>query len=235
MNIKGKIVIVTGASSGIGEATARLLINNGAKVALVARSKNKLEKIAKELPGSIAIIADMSKPSEIRSMIKKAHKHFGRIDILVNNAGVGYDAEVLQIDLTKYHYLFDLVLAGPLIAIQEVVLIMKKAGGGAIVNISSGTALINIPGIAAYSSLKRALAGLSLTAREELKNDKIQVSVVYPYITNTNFFRAKLSGQNDNQADFYAQGDPAERVAQKILEAIETGAAEIFLRDEMKK
>lgn len=85
MDVKNKIIIITGASSGIGLATARLLTERGAKLALVSRSKEKLETLSKELPESIAIPADMTKPSEIKRMVEQTIAHFGRIDILINN------------------------------------------------------------------------------------------------------------------------------------------------------
>src|SRR5207253_1933120 len=99
---------------------------------------------------------------------------------LINNAGQGYDAMIEKINSKTYHYIFDLDVVGPLIAMQEVIPLMHEQGGGAIVNISSGTALMSLPSMGAYSSLKRALVGLSLTANEELKNENISVSVVFP-------------------------------------------------------
>jgi short-subunit dehydrogenase len=242
MHVKGKIAIVTGASSGIGLATARLLTQKGVKVALVARSKEKLEKSAKELPDSFVIQTDMTKKEEIRSMIKKAKNHFGRIDILVNNAGQGYDASIENIDTDVFHKLFDLNVAGPLVAIQEVIPLMKKQGGGAIINISSGTALMALPNMSAYSSLKRALVGISLTANEEFKKDKIVVSVVYPYITLTDFekntIRAKgikdFEWEEEDDSAFQPP-DSAEYVAEKIIEGIENEETEIYVHDWMKK
>lgn len=88
MKIKNKVVIVTGASSGIGLATARLLAKRGAKVALVARSKDKLDNFCKELPDSLPIRADMTRKEDIKRMVKETVRHFGRIDILINNTGV---------------------------------------------------------------------------------------------------------------------------------------------------
>ena len=141
MEIKGRVVIVTGASGGIGLATAKLLAGKGAKVALVARSKEKLEKLAKELPDSLAITADMSKIGEIEQMIKKVMKHFGRIDILVNNAGQGYLSTVEKTNIGVLRDIFELNVVGPLAAMQAVIPIMKKQQEGVIINISSGTAL----------------------------------------------------------------------------------------------
>ena len=187
MNPKGKVAIVTGASSGIGLATARLLSSKGAQLALVARSKDKLEKLAAELPDSIAVQADMTKILDVERMVKETKDRFGRVDILVNNAGRGYDVPVEKTDIDVFHYIFDLDVVGPVVAMQQVIPLMRSQGAGAIVNISSGTALMYLPYNGPYSGLKRALANISLTAREELKKDNIAVSVVYPYITATDF------------------------------------------------
>ena len=208
----------------------------------MARSKEKLEKASRELLGSLVIRTDMTKEEEIREMVKKVKDHFGRVDILINNAGLGYDASIENTDIDTFHQLFDLDVIGPLIAIQEVVPIMRKQGGGAIVNISSGTALMALPNMSAYSSLKRALAGISLTANEEFKKDKIVVSVVYPYITLTDFEKNTLKAKDieefqweeEDDSDFKPP-DSAEYIAKKILEGIENEEAEIYAHDWMKK
>lgn len=238
MNVQGKVAIVTGASSGIGEAVARLLTKKGAKVALAARSKRKLIKLSKELVDSFVIPTDMTRISDVKKMVAQVKKHFGKIDILVNNAGRGYDASMEYVELDKLHELFDLLFVGPLVAMQSVIPIMRKSGGGAIVNISSGTALMALPNMGAYSSLKRALVGLSLTAREELKGDHISVSVIYPFMTATNFEKNTL--RNGPPTEWEGDGeipkiDPPELIAEKILEAIETGEAELVPHEWMKK
>ncbi len=241
MDIKGKVAIVTGASSGIGLATAKLLSSKGAKIALVARSKDKLEKLAKELPEAIALTADISKVEEAKNMIKQTYEHFGRIDILVNNAGRGYDVPVEKTDIEIFHYLFDLDVVGPLVAMKEATPIMRRQGGGTIVNVSSGTALMYLPDNGPYSALKRALAQISLTARIELEKDKIVVSVVYPYITLTDFEKntikdASLQVQQETPEaqEAFSKADPPEYTAQRIVEGIESGEAEIFGHDWMK-
>jgi short-subunit dehydrogenase len=107
VKVKNKIVVVTGASSGIGLATAKLLTERGAKLALISRSKAKLEALSKELPESIAIPADMTKSNEIKRMVQQAMDHFGRIDILVNNAGQGYYSSLEKTDLDIFHHIFE--------------------------------------------------------------------------------------------------------------------------------
>ena len=242
MDFKGKVAIVTGASSGIGLATAKLLASKGAKLALVARSIDKLEELSKELPGSIAVAADISKEDAVKNMVKQAYGHFGRVDLLVNDAGVGYDVPVEKTDIEIFHYLFDLDLVGPVVAMKEVVPIMRLQGGGTIVNVSSGTALMYLPNNGAYSALKRALAHLSLTARAELEKDKIVVCVVYPFITLTDFEKntikdATLQGQEESPEaqEVFKRADQPKYIAQKIVEGIESGEAEIFAHDWMKK
>jgi short-subunit dehydrogenase len=238
MNLQDRLVIVTGASSGIGLATARLLAKQGARLVLVSRSKAKLEQVSAELPGSLAVPADMTRIYEVESMINRTMEHFGRIDVLINCAGQGYDAPVEKTNVDTFHHVFDLDVVGPLVAMKQVIPIMRKQGGGAIVNVSSGTALMYLPNNGAYSGLKRALANITLTAREELKKDNIVVSVVYPYITLTDFEKNTIKDAvpSEEQGDAVPfQADTAEYAAQKILEGIESGEAEIFAHDWMKK
>ncbi|MGA2089895.1 MAG: SDR family oxidoreductase [Endomicrobiales bacterium] len=240
MDINGKIAIVTGASAGIGYETAKLLGQAGAKLALVARTKSKLELLAAELPGSLPVPADMTDEAAIRAMVEAVYKKFGRIDILVNNAGRGYDCPVEFIDTEKYRLNIQLNVIGPLVAMQSVIPVMRKQGGGSIVNISSGTALMYLPTMAAYSSTKRALGGITLTARQELANDKIAVSIVYPYITLTDFEKNTLkcaipADEENEDGNGRPPADTAQFVAQKIVDVILTGAAEQYVHDWMKR
>jgi len=180
----------------------------------------------------------MTRVYEVESMVRETMERFGRIDVLINCAGQGYDAPVEKTNIDTFHRIFDLDVVGPLVAMEQVIPIMRKQGGGAIVNVSSGTALMYLPYNGAYSGLKRALANISLTAREELKKDSILVSVMYPYITLTDFEKNTIKDavpegdEQDGGPPFPA--DSAEYAAQKILEAIQRGEAEIFAHDWMK-
>ena len=237
MIVNDKVAIVTGASSGIGEATAKALAQHGVKVVLASRSKEKLDNLSSQLKDSYVIQTDMMNEDEIKDMVKKAVDRFGRVDILVNNAGRGYDSLVENIEAPSYLELFKLNLLAPLITMQAVIPIMRRQSGGTIINISSGTSMMDIPNISAYSSLKRALNGLSLTAREELKKDKIVVSLVYPYMTETNFGKNVIGKPRDDSwldEGNISKADTPNYIAEKILEVIESGEAEIFAHDWMK-
>lgn len=242
MDIKDKVAILTGASGGIGLATAKLLSKKGAKLALAARSKDKIEKLSLELPNSIAVPADVSNIEDVKLMVEQAFGHFGRVDILLNVAGQGYDVPVERTDLKIFQHIFDLDVVGPLAAMKEVIPIMRKQGRGAIVNVSSGTALMILPDNGPYSALKKALAQISLTARMELAKDNIVVSVVYPYITLTDFEKntikdTSVKEQEESPAakEVFSKADSAEYAAQKIVDAIESGGAEVYAHDWMKR
>ncbi|HUK38599.1 MAG TPA: SDR family oxidoreductase [Methanomicrobiales archaeon] len=236
--LKGKVAIVTGASSGIGLATARLLAGHGVRVALVSRSGGKLRDLSGELPGSLAVPADMTVVPQVKKMVRQVAEHFGRIDILVNNAGRGYDAPVELIEVKTLRYIYDLNLIGPIVAMQQVIPVMKSQGGGTIVNVSSGTALMDLPGMSPYSSSKKALAGISLAARQELEADHIVVSVAYPYITLTGFekntIRAVPVPEDRVEPTGPYPSDTAEFVAGRILAGIISGEAEIFSHEWQK-
>src|SRR3569833_3264455 len=145
MQIKDSVIIVTGASSGIGLSPAEALTERGARVALVARSTAVIEELAEWLPGSLPITADMTDFDRVRRAVKTAHDHYGRVDGLINNAGRSYAASVETIDPEAFDEIFHLNVLGPIVAMQAVIPIMRAQGGGSIVNFNSGTAFMTIP------------------------------------------------------------------------------------------
>jgi short-subunit dehydrogenase len=230
MKIKDSVVIVTGASEGIGRAAALLLAEQGATVVLAARSADKLKELEKEIPHSYAVPTDMTKPDDIKHLITATKEKFGRIDILINNAGRGLRAPIEQIDLQKYRDIMELNVFSVLEATQEVIPLMREQGGGMILNISSMVSKNYYPGIAAYASTKYALNALTLTAREELKGDNIIVSVFHPKMTATEF------GANSAGTPYVSRAgrpgmsvDTAEDVAKAISEQIESEEAEAHM------
>ena len=229
MQIKDRVLIVTGASSGIGKATAIALTNKGGRVALLARNQSELEELSSTLEGSLPLKTDVTDFPTLKASIKKAYDHFGQIDGLINNAGRAYQAKVENIDDDVFNEIMRLNVLAPIIAMQAVIPIMRnQKEGGAIVNINSGTAFMAIPAYGTYSCSKRALLGVSMTAREELQCDNIIVSEVYPYITDTNFGKNKISASESVESVDYSQGDSPEYVAGIIINAIEEGCPQYF-------
>jgi short-subunit dehydrogenase len=230
MNIKNKIVIVTGASGGIGLSLARALALKEAKVVLAARSLDKLKELEKEIPNSYAIEADMRKEEDIKNLIKKTKEKFGRVDILINNAGQGMRAAVEKINLDDYKNILELNVFGVLRAMQEVIPLMREQGGGLILNVSSMVSKNYYTELAAYSSTKYALNAISLTAREELEKDNIIVSVFHPKMTATDFGKNGVGIKYDSSAGRPGMSvDTPEQVAEQIIKQIESEEAEAHM------
>ena len=231
MEISDKVALITGASGGIGLATARLFAEKGAKLALAARSTEKLEQVAAEL-GAIGIPTDMRDERAIRHMISRTQEHYGRIDILINNAGQGMHVPIEQANLQEYRSVFELNVVSVIAAMQAVIPVMRLQGGGVIVNVSSGTSKVVLPGVGPYASTKYALNAITLTARQELASENIRVGLVYPGITATDFHNnlAQRSDEQEgrNRRSRIMQPDTPEYVAEKILEAVQTEAAEVY-------
>lgn len=229
MELKNKVVIVTGASEGIGKATAQALAREGARVVLAARSDDKIAELAHKLPNSLAVHTDMRNPADIQNLIDRAIAVYDRIDILINNAGQGMYGPVEHINPDHYQEIIDLNVYGPLRAMQAVIPYMRAEGGGMIINISSRVSKNYFPNLAAYASTKYALNALSLTAREELRKDNIVVSVMHPKLTSTSFGKNSVTGaaaSPANSTNPALQVDTPEAVAEKILELIASEAPE---------
>ncbi len=240
MDVAGKVVLVTGASEGIGEATARLCAARGAKVALAARSIDKLNDLAAELDGALAVQADMTAPDSIAAMVATVVDHYGRVDVLINNAGRALRAAVADVKIPDFQSIIELNVYGPLLAMQAVIPHLRAQGGGAIINVSSNVSKMAIPTIGAYAATKYALNGLTLTARGELAADGIVVTAVHPGQTATNFGRnatvdPTMSSAPPPSGGSNAAPDTADDVAQRILDAITTGPAEQYMSAEMDR
>jgi short-subunit dehydrogenase len=228
MKIQDSVIIVTGASAGIGLAVAKALAHNGAKVVLAARSQEKLKELEAEIPGSFAVVMDMRKHSDIKRLIEKTEEKFGRIDALINNAGQGMMADIESIDIKEYREIMDLNVFSVLEAMQLVIPIMRKQGAGTILNVSSMVSKNYYPRLAAYASTKYALNALTLTAREELKDAGIIVSIFHPKMTATDF--GKNAYVSNRDATSRPPGgmtiDTAEQVAEEMVKQLESGEAE---------
>jgi short-subunit dehydrogenase len=238
MNVREKVMIVTGASEGIGLQTARLLSGAGARLALAARSAEKLRTLAAELgrPGAdaLAIPVDLRREDEARRMVEETFARFGRIDVLINNAGQGMAGFTETSSVEDYLRLIELNLFGPVWAMQAVIPKMRSAGGGLILNVSSMVSKMHIPGLGFYASTKSALNVLSETARTELAKDNIRVITVFPRATATNFGINSRGDRALRQRQRTAPHagmivDSAEHVARRIVRAIEVEPAEQYM------
>ena len=228
MQIKDKVIIVTGASQGIGLATARHLAKLGAKVVLAARSLEIIRNLEKDIPNSYAVRTDIRNPRDIKNLVAASLKKHGRIDVLINNAGQGMHVPVENINIDEFKQVMELNLYGVILAMQEVIPQMRKQGGGAIVNVGSMVTKMYVPGVSAYSATKYALNAISLIARKELAGDNIIVSVIHPRMTATNFAKNMIGKRPESVAGMPA-GDPPELVAEGVARLINSGAEELAL------
>ena len=187
MDIKGKVAIVTGASSGIGEATARQFGREGAMVVLAARRVDKLETLAKEIEAmgtgsqSLVVQADLSKLDDIQKLVSHTLEIFGRIDVLVNNAGFGRLDWLENLDPVKdIQAQIDVNVMGVIQTTRQVLPVMIKQRSGSIVNMCSMAGLVGTPTYTIYAASKHAVHGFSEALRREVKPWGIDVSLVYP-------------------------------------------------------
>ena len=216
--LENKVVIITGASMGIGEAITRLFAAQGAKLALAARSFDRLENLARELgPDVLPIRVDMTDPSAIHEMAHLTAARFGRIDILVNNAAVGMYTAFLDTPPEQIEHLLRTNWLGPMHAIQAVAPYMRKQRTGQIINISSVAGKISIPWMATYCSTKFALHALSYALRMELADENIQVISVCPGRIETPFTNNAF--KDAGTMPMRPGGISAERVARAVLRA----------------
>jgi NADP-dependent 3-hydroxy acid dehydrogenase YdfG len=220
-DLTGKVVIVTGASSGIGAATARLLSGSGAVPVLAARRADRIADLGRTLGGALAVRTDVTDRADIARLVDLALDRHGRIDGLVNNAGVALHQPLDVLDLDEFASVLDVNVIGLVAMTQAVLPAMRAQGFGRIVNISSGTTRMVMPGVGAYAATKAAVNMLTAVARQELAGDGIAVSLVVPFITATEFAGGRfLPGQSSRPGP--AAHSP-EYVGKVILRALRTG------------
>ena len=187
IDLTGKTVIVTGASSGIGAATARALHAVGAQPVLAARRADRLAALSAELGGALAVPTDVTAPAQVRGLVAATLDRHQRVDGLVNNVGISLHAPLAEVDPAEYRKVLDVNVVGLLAMTQAVLPTMREQGFGRIVNISSGTTRMVLAGDGAYVATKSAVNMLSAVFRQELASDGIAVSLLLPSMTATEF------------------------------------------------
>lgn len=229
--LKDKVAIVTGASSGIGEATARALAARGAAVVLAARDENKLRALEGEIRATgghaLRIKTDVSDRGSVEELIEKTITGFGALDMLVNNAGVGLSGRVAELRVEDLRDVFEVNLIGPLNCIQAA--LPHLGAGGSIINVSSVVGKRAIPKVGGYCASKFALNALSDALRVEVANRDITVISVYPGTTQT-AFRDNSRRTKDEQRGWRPPGVTPDKVAEKIARAAENGGRDVYVR-----
>jgi NADP-dependent 3-hydroxy acid dehydrogenase YdfG len=230
VEIENSVIVITGASSGIGAATARAASAAGARVVLAARRADRIQHLAGELGQAIAVPCDVTDQAQVGALVQAALDAFGRIDVLVNNAGQGLQATVEEISLSDLRAVLELNLIAPLAMMQAVLPAMRGRNAGSIVNVSSGTTFADVPGTGGYVASKIALERLSAIARNELEGSGIVVSTLIPFATSTEFLTSIRAGRADAEAmTAGADFDSPEQVAAAILALIRSGATRMDL------
>ena len=226
----GKVAVVTGASSGIGEATVRELAARGASVVLAARSVERLEGLRREISASggaaLALETDVSERGSVESMVRKAVGEFGSLDVLINNAGLGLSGRISEVRAEDVRNVFEVNTVGPLNCIQAALPHMGE--GGRIVNVSSVVGKRAIPKVGAYCATKSALNALSDALRVEVASREITVTSVYPGTTRTSF-RENSRRTKSEKRGWRPKGVTPERVAKKIADAAEKGPRDVYV------
>lgn len=231
-NLAGLRVLVTGASQGIGRALVLSAAQRGAKVIAVARSADLLEEVAREVRstgGTIApIVADITNSADRVRMAETTMGQFGGLDILINNAGIGATGHFMDSDPQVLRTIFETNYFA-LVEVTRTFLPMLKSGTTpAIVNISSVVGRRALPARSLYSSSKFAVQGFSEAIRAELAKDGVDVVLVNPGLTQTNFSKNMLEQKAKLQLD-HMRGMTSEQVAEATLRAIEKGRVEVTL------
>ena len=186
--LKGKVGLVTGASSGIGEATALALASRGAKVALAARRKDRLEKLAEKIRAqggeALPLAVDASDEGQLGAMIEQVKGRWGRLDVLVNNAGVMLLAPVAEANVEDWKAMVNLNLIGLMLATKLALPLLKESRGH-IVNVASVAGRVANPDASGYAATKFGVVAFSESLRREVYKDNVRVTVVEPGMVAT--------------------------------------------------
>ena len=225
-NIQGKVVVITGASSGLGEATAKLLSVQGAIVVLAARRTERIDKLAadiKEKGGkALAITTDVTDVEQVRKLVDKTVNEFGRIDVMINNAGLMQQSPLDSGKIEEWNNMIDLNIKGVLYGISAVLPIMQKQKSGHIINVSSVAGHKVTPAGSVYCATKFAVLAISEGLRQEVKPYNLRTTVISPGAVDT-----ELPGHITHEASakgiqgFYKQtAVPADSFARAVAFAI---------------
>jgi NADP-dependent 3-hydroxy acid dehydrogenase YdfG len=223
--IEGKVVAITGASSGIGEATALWLASRGAKLVLGARREDRLATLAARIGDAAYLAVDVRRRSDVADLVALANKRFGRLDVLVSNAGVMPVSRMDALRVDDWDDMVDVNIKGVLHGIAAALPVFREQGGGHFVNIASTAGFRIVPTMAVYAGTKFAVRAISEGLRQEA-GDNLRVTIISPGMTRTNSADSMTDpAVRDQLAETVDRiGMPAEAVARAIAYAIEQPA-----------
>ncbi|MCC2978328.1 SDR family oxidoreductase [Sphingomonas sp. PL-96] len=226
--IEGKVVLITGGSTGIGAEAARLLASRGAKVAIAARRKDRLEEVAAEIASrggaATAYALDVTRKQDVEGAVAAVVADLGRVDVLVNNAGLMPIRPMSEVNTDEWDAMIDVNLKGTLYGIAAVLPRFLAQGGGHIINLSSVAGIkVFAPGGTVYSGTKFAVSAISEGLRQEV-GDKVRVTSIEPGAVESDLKYGTTGMAADTVMDFYRQAIPASAVARAIAFAIEQPA-----------
>lgn len=226
--ISGKVVLITGASTGLGAETARLLAARGAVVAVAARRKDRLDAVVAEIHqagGSAKAYAlDVTDKRQVQSVVDQVVEDHGRLDVLVNNAGVMPIRPMSEVNTDEWDAMIDVNLKGVLYGIAAVLPRFLDQAGGHIINLSSVAGIkVFAPGGTVYSGTKFAVSAISEGLRQEV-GDKVRVTSIEPGAVDSDLKHGTSGSATETVLDFYKEAIPASSVARAIAFAIEQPA-----------
>ena len=228
-NIVGKVVVITGASSGLGEATARLLATRGARLVLAARRKERLDKLVAEFTAAggqaIAVETDVTRNDDVKAMVQAALDTFGRVDVLINNAGLMSIAPMSEVRVDEWERMIDINIKGVLYGVAAALPVFEKQQSGHFINISSVAGIkVFSPGGSVYSGTKFAVRAISDGLRHEVGGN-IRTTTIEPGAVDSELKHGSSHAQSREAVNaFYQQAIAADSVARAIAFAIEQPA-----------
>nr|WP_198428392.1 3-oxoacyl-ACP reductase FabG [Nocardia bovistercoris] len=223
--IEGRTAVVTGAARGIGEAIARLLAEHGANVVVADLDAERARATADDLPAALGVGCDVTDEQAVDALVHRARAEFGSLDIFVNNAGITRDASLRKMRVEDFEAVVDVHLKGTWLGVRAASALMREAGSGSIVNISSLSGKSGNPGQTNYSAAKAGIVGLTKAAAKELAHHDIRVNAVQPGLIRTAMTEAM-------PPEVFAEREAAIPM-QRAGEPVEVAGAVLFLASDL--